>query len=136
MREELENKFTKYEIARILGARALQIAMDAPLLMKISKEKLEEVRFDPLKVAEIEFDSEVLPITVKRPFPKKIEERLKREKEEKKKKFEEEKREEIEEEEIRESGEIMEAATPEDEIPEETTTKAEVEGAEEEREAV
>ena len=36
MKEELEQNFTKYEIARILGARALQIAMDAPLLLKIS----------------------------------------------------------------------------------------------------
>ncbi|MCK4552903.1 DNA-directed RNA polymerase subunit omega, partial [Candidatus Pacearchaeota archaeon] len=29
-------QFTKYETARILGARALQIAMNAPLLIKIS----------------------------------------------------------------------------------------------------
>jgi len=35
--------FTKYETARILGARALQIAMNAPLLVKISKEDLEKV---------------------------------------------------------------------------------------------
>ena len=46
-------KFTKYEIARILGARALQIAMDAPLLYKINKQKLEEIRYDPLRIAEI-----------------------------------------------------------------------------------
>ncbi len=32
----MEQKFTKYERARILGARALQIAMNAPLLIKIS----------------------------------------------------------------------------------------------------
>ena len=35
--------FTKYEVARILGARALQISMDAPLLLKIEKKKLEEI---------------------------------------------------------------------------------------------
>ena len=36
--------FTRYEVARILGARALQVAMNAPLLVKISKEDLEKVR--------------------------------------------------------------------------------------------
>ena len=38
----MEQKFTKYETARILGARALQIAMNAPLLIKITPEDLEE----------------------------------------------------------------------------------------------
>jgi len=74
-------KFTKYEIARILGARALQIAMNAPLLMDIPKEKLEEMNYDPLKIAEMEFSSNVLPITVKRPLPSR-EEEVEEEKEE------------------------------------------------------
>ena len=43
MIESLEAQFTKYEVARILGARALQIAMDAPLLLKISEKELEEM---------------------------------------------------------------------------------------------
>ncbi len=116
MKEEQETQeFTKYETARILGARALQIAMDAPLLLKISKEKLEEVKFDPLKIAELEFNAKVLPITVKRPFPKKADVELKREKEEVKKKDEEEKQEEKGEKEIKEEGEIMELVKPEDE---------------------
>ena len=34
----MEQHFTKYETARIIGARALQIAMDAPLLAKIKEE--------------------------------------------------------------------------------------------------
>jgi len=120
---EQEQKFTKYEVARILGARALQIAMDAPLLLKIPKEKLNEIRYDPLKIAEIEFNANVLPITVKRPFPKKVEAELKREKT-KEKKGEEEKLEEKEEREIRESGEIMEMAKPEDEVEEVVEEKA------------
>ena len=75
------DEFTRYEIARILGARALQIAMNAPILIKLSKEELERIRYDALKIAEIEFESGVLPISVKRPMPKKKEERLKRVKE-------------------------------------------------------
>ena len=71
-----QKEYTRYEVARILGARALQIAMDAPLLLKISKEELEEMKYDALRIAEKEFYSDVLPISVKRPFPKKKEDKL------------------------------------------------------------
>ena len=64
-----QEQFTKYERARILGARALQIAMNAPLLIKISEEDLEKIKFDALKIAEVELDSGILPISIKKPFP-------------------------------------------------------------------
>ena len=114
-----EQKFTKYERARILGARALQIAMNAPLLIKISKEDLEKIRFDALKIAEIELESDILPISIHKPFPKKKEEKLKRAKEKKISDEEIEKREAKEEEEIAKGGEIMELAKPDDELDEE-----------------
>jgi len=106
--------FTKYERARILGARAFQIAMNAPLLIKISKEDLEKIKFDALKIAEIELNSDILPISIQKPLPKKKEEALKRAKEQK---ISEKKAEEIEaeEKEMAKEGEIMELATPEDE---------------------
>lgn len=127
-----EEEFTKYEVARILGARALQIAMDAPLLLKISKEKLEETKYDPLKIAELEFNGDILPITVKRPLPRKIQAELKREKEKIEKKEDAEKlKEKEEEEEIKESGEIMEMAKPEDELEDEVA-----EGSGEKEEAI
>lgn len=66
---EATRDFTRFEIARILGARALQISMDAPLLMKISDEELHAMHFDALKIARKEFDSGVLPISVRRPMP-------------------------------------------------------------------
>lgn len=62
-------KFTKYEKARILGSRALQISMGAPYLVKLSKKKLEEMQYNPLKIALLEFDAGVIPITVVRPLP-------------------------------------------------------------------
>ena len=106
--------FSKYETARILGARALQIAMNAPLLIKISKEDLEKIKYDALKIAEIELESGVLPISVKKPFPGKKEEKLKRTKEKiTDEKIEEKKSEE--EQEIAKEGEIMELVNPEDE---------------------
>jgi len=72
----MEKQFTKYETARIIGARALQIAMDAPLLIKLTKEKLKEMKFDALRIAEYELNEGVLPITVHRPSPKKSKDRL------------------------------------------------------------
>lgn len=112
--------FTKYERARILGARALQIAMNAPLLIKINKEDLEKINYNALKIAEIELDSGVLPISIHKPFPQKKEEKLKRPKESK---VSDEKLEQIEaqeEEEIVKEGEIMQLATPDDEVEEES----------------
>lgn len=68
--------FTRYEVARIIGARALQIAMDAPLILKVSDEKLKELKFDSLKLAELEFTEGVLPISIDRPTPRKHKDKL------------------------------------------------------------
>lgn len=121
----VESNLTKYERARIIGARALQIAMNAPVLIKLSKEKLEEIKYDAIRIAEIELDSNALPISVKRPMPKKNEEKLKRSKENKisDKKIEEE--EKKEEEEISKGGEIMKLAQPDDEETSEDEEKNE-----------
>jgi DNA-directed RNA polymerase subunit K/omega len=77
------NIFTKYEKARVIGARALQIAMDAPLLLKISEEELKRMHYDALEIAEAEFRENVLPISIHRPTPKKRHDKLKSIKEEK-----------------------------------------------------
>ena len=115
---EQKEKFSKYETARILGARALQIAMNAPLLIKLSKEDLEKVKYDSLKIAEIEFESGVLPISVKKPFPEKKEDILRRPKEQKISDEKIEEKEAAEEGEIAKEGEIMSLVNPEEEIEE------------------
>jgi len=73
----MEQQFTKYEIARIIGARALQIAMDAPLLLKMPEEELKELNYDALRIAERELKEGVLPISINRPVPKLRKEKLK-----------------------------------------------------------
>lgn len=78
----MEQQFTKYETARIIGARALQIAMDAPLLLKIPEEDLKTIKYDALKIAEKELHAGVLPITINRPTPRKRKEKLASAKEE------------------------------------------------------
>lgn len=122
-----QDKFSKYELARILGARALQISMGAPLLIKISEEELENLKFDPIRIAELELKSEVLPISVKRPMPEKKEVELKKAKEKPVSDEKIESEEKKEESEIAEEGEIMELANPEDESEEGTAVSEEAE---------
>jgi len=55
----IETKFTRYERARIIGARALQISMGAPVLIDVEKK-------EPIEIALIELERGVIPITVKR----------------------------------------------------------------------
>src|SRR3989344_4918290 len=71
-----QEQFTRYEKARIIGARALQIAMDAPILLKMTKEELEEIKYDAIKIAELELSGGILPITIHRPNPRRGKERL------------------------------------------------------------
>ncbi len=115
-----QREFTKYEQARILGARALQIAMNAPLLIKISEEDLEKIKYDALKIAEVELNSDILPISIKKPFPRKKEESLKRAKSVNLSEKKEENMETQEESEIGKDGEIMALANPEDEVEEDS----------------
>jgi DNA-directed RNA polymerase subunit K len=54
-------KYTRFERARIIGARSLQVSLGAPVLIDIP-----EGMIDPVEIARLEFDRDVLPITVKR----------------------------------------------------------------------
>lgn len=54
---------TKYEKARILGARALQISMGAPVLINLEGET------DSLEIASKELKKRVIPIIVRRYLP-------------------------------------------------------------------
>ena len=112
-----KQKFSKYERARVIGARGLQISMDAPLLRDIKSVELESINYDPLKIAEAELDSGVLPISVNKPMPEKKEEDLEKIKVEEPKLSDEEKikAEAQEEKEISEGGEMMELANAEEE---------------------
>lgn len=58
--------YTRYERARIIGARALQLSMGAPVLVRTTK-------IDPLEIALAEYDANMVPITVKRRVGDKVE---------------------------------------------------------------
>ncbi len=65
--------YTKYEKARMIGSRALQLSMGAPFLVKLEQADLEKIRFDPIAIAKLEFDEQIIPLTVRRPLPVKSE---------------------------------------------------------------
>ncbi len=65
-----EEVYSKYEKARMVGSRALQISMGAPFTIKLSKKELEEIKFNPVEIAKKEFEAGSLPLTVVRPYPK------------------------------------------------------------------
>jgi DNA-directed RNA polymerase subunit K len=52
-------EYTKFEKARIVGARALQLAYGAPPLIKVP-----EGIINAIDLAKLEFDKDVIPITV------------------------------------------------------------------------
>lgn len=55
---------TRYEKARIVGARALQISFGAPILVEKPKNMI-----DPIKIAQLELKSSILPLTIRRELP-------------------------------------------------------------------
>lgn len=52
-------EYTKFEKARIIGARALQLAYGAPPLIKVPEDVT-----NPMTLAELEFQEDVIPIVV------------------------------------------------------------------------
>ena len=56
-----EIKYTRFEKARIVGARALQISLGAPVLIDYPEDMI-----DPVDIASLEYEENVVPITVNR----------------------------------------------------------------------
>ena len=56
------DRLTRFETARLVGARSLQISLGAPILVK------SELK-DPIDIAKNEFQEKIIPITIKRKMP-------------------------------------------------------------------
>ncbi len=61
----MSEKLTRYERARVIGARALQISLGAPVLIDVDRK-------EPIDIAMIELEKGVIPITVKRTIKGKV----------------------------------------------------------------
>lgn len=59
----LMQEYNRFEKARLIGARALQIARGATPMIKLEKIDIR----DPIKIAEEEFKQGVLPLNTKKP---------------------------------------------------------------------
>jgi len=57
-------KLTRFERAKVVSARALQIAMGAPVLIDVSQESI-----SPIDIALLEMQEGVLPISICRSLP-------------------------------------------------------------------
>jgi DNA-directed RNA polymerase subunit K/omega len=57
-------KLTRFERARIVGARALQVSLGAPILIELSEDVI-----DPIDISINELNEGVLPMTVRRTLP-------------------------------------------------------------------
>jgi DNA-directed RNA polymerase subunit K/omega len=55
---------TRYERARIIGARAMQLSFQAMPLVEVPPDVT-----DPMRIAALELDGDALPITVRRHLP-------------------------------------------------------------------
>jgi DNA-directed RNA polymerase I, II, and III subunit RPABC2 len=58
------SKLTRFERARIIGARALQVSLGAPILAEIP-----DSMSDPVDIALAELEGNVLPMTLRRALP-------------------------------------------------------------------
>ena len=54
-------RYNRFERARIIGARALQVSLGAPVLVKVPKDMI-----DPIMISMLEFEKNAIPITVRR----------------------------------------------------------------------
>ncbi len=57
-----EDKLSRFEAARLIGARSLQIALGAPVLIKTDKTV-------PTDISREEFGQMIIPMTIKRKMP-------------------------------------------------------------------
>ncbi|RLI25757.1 MAG: DNA-directed RNA polymerase subunit K [Candidatus Hecatellales archaeon] len=57
-------RLTRFERARIIGARALQISLGAPVLIEIPENVSR-----PIDIAKLELERGLLPITIRRKLP-------------------------------------------------------------------
>ena len=62
-------RYTVYERARLVGARALQISQGAPFTVDLDDAALAKIGYNPIEIAKIELAAGRIPIEIKRKSP-------------------------------------------------------------------
>lgn len=57
-------EYTRFEKARVIGARSIQIELGAPVLIDVPEEVT-----DPIDIATLEFENGAVPMTIVRRLP-------------------------------------------------------------------
>ncbi|MGM5481777.1 MAG: DNA-directed RNA polymerase subunit K [Nanobdellota archaeon] len=65
-----EKEYTRYERARMIGSRALQIAQGAEPKVKLTQKDYERIKYNPVEIAKMEFEKGVIPLSIKRTIPR------------------------------------------------------------------
>ncbi len=65
----VKQRYTIYEKARLIGARALQISMGAPSTMKFTEADYAAMNYNPVEIAKREYENGSIPIEVTRKLP-------------------------------------------------------------------
>ncbi len=66
---DYDDRTTKYEKAKIIGSRALQLSQNAPILIDLDEEELDELDHDPVEIAKREYEAGELPLKAERVLP-------------------------------------------------------------------
>lgn len=66
---EEKQRYTSFEKARLIGARALQISMGAPFAIKLTDDDLKAINYNPIEIAKREYETGTIPIDIKRKMP-------------------------------------------------------------------
>ncbi|MGM5480355.1 MAG: DNA-directed RNA polymerase subunit K [Nanobdellota archaeon] len=64
-----QTKYTRFEKARMIGSRALQLSQGAETKLSLTKKDYEKIKYNPVEIAKMEFEQGVIPLTVKRDQP-------------------------------------------------------------------
>lgn len=66
VKEVQTENYSKYEMAKLIGARALQISMGAPFMLNLTDKDLQKIGYNPIKIAKLEIEAGVVPISIVR----------------------------------------------------------------------
>lgn len=64
MAKKEDLQLNKYEKARLIGARALQLALGAPPLLEVSKVARRDTYISPIELAVAELNANLIPLQV------------------------------------------------------------------------
>ena len=62
--EQITQNYNKYELAQLVGIRALQISMGAPFAIDLSEADLAELNYNPIEIAKKELAADAIPMKV------------------------------------------------------------------------